>query len=62
MIELGEDSNVERYSEAVIFGPEESGALQSAQEIADMTGTISYEITCGVSKRVPRIFVTSATR
>ncbi len=62
MIELGEDSNVERYCEAVIFGPEESGALQSAQEIADMTGTISYEITCGVSKRVPRIFVTSATR
>ncbi len=57
MIELGKDSDVERYDEAVIFGPEECGAGQSAQQIADATGTISYEITCGVSKRVPRIFV-----
>ncbi len=57
MIELGEDSDVKRYDEAVVFGPEECGALMSAQEIADATGTISYEITCGVSKRVPRIFV-----
>lgn len=62
MVNLGTDSKIQRYSEAVIFGPEESGALQSAQEIAEATGTISYEITCGVSKRVPRIFVTSETR
>ena len=62
MVNLGADSKVHRYSEAVIFGPEGSGALQSAQEIADATGTISYEITCGVSRRVPRIFVTSDTR
>lgn len=62
MVNLGADSKVHRYSEAVIFGPEGSGALQSAQEIADATGTISYEITCGVSRRVPRIFVTSETR
>uniref|UniRef100_UPI00280B77AC alanine racemase C-terminal domain-containing protein n=1 Tax=uncultured Treponema sp. TaxID=162155 RepID=UPI00280B77AC len=62
MVNLGADSKVHRYCEAVIFGPEGSGALQSAQEIADATGTISYEITCGVSRRVPRIFVTSDTR
>ena len=57
MVELGEDSGVERWSEAVIFGPEESGALQTAQKLADETGTIPYEITCGVGKRVPRVFV-----
>ncbi len=57
MIDLGENTDVKRYDEAVIFGPEESGALQSAQQIADATGTITYEITCGISKRVPRVFV-----
>lgn len=56
MIDLGND-DVERWSEVLIFGPEESGALQTAQKLADETGTIPYEITCGVGKRVPRIFV-----
>ncbi|MBQ0050850.1 MAG: alanine racemase [Treponema sp.] len=62
MVDLGKDSAVERFTEAVIFGPEESGALQTAQKIADQTGTISYEVTCGVGKRVPRVFLTSLTR
>lgn len=60
MIDLGEDSGakkVKRWDEAVIFGPGESGAAQSAEKIARMTGTISYEITCGISKRVQRVFV-----
>ena len=57
MVELGETSGVERWSEAVIFGPKESGAVQTAQKLADETGTIPYEITCGVGKRVPRVFV-----
>lgn len=57
MVDLGLDSDVQRWDEVVIFGPEESGAAVSAQEIADRTGTISYEITCGISKRVERIFV-----
>lgn len=57
MVDLGSDGGgVRRWDEAVIFGPE-GLAAQSAQEIADATGTISYEITCGVSKRVPRVYV-----
>lgn len=56
MVELGDD-DVPRWSEAVVFGPPESGALQTAEELAAMTGTISYEITCQVSKRVERVFV-----
>ena len=57
MIDLGEDSKVKRWSDAVIFGPKESGAMQTAQKLADETGTIPYEITCEVGKRVPRIFI-----
>jgi alanine racemase len=25
--------------------------------LADMVGTIPYEITCGINKRVPRVYV-----
>ncbi|MBQ7158565.1 MAG: alanine racemase [Treponema sp.] len=57
MIDLGKDSNVKRWDEAVIFGPKNSGALQSAEDIARATNTISYEITCGISKRVPRVYI-----
>lgn len=59
MIDLGKNSDVNRWDEAVIFGPENSGALQSAEDIARATNTISYEITCGISKRVPRVYITS---
>jgi len=57
MVEIGKSDDIERWDEAVIFGPEETGAVYSAQDIADLTKTISYEITCGISKRVPRIYV-----
>lgn len=57
MVELGADTKVKRWDEAVIFGPKESGALQDAQDLADMTDTIPYEITCHISKRVERVFV-----
>ena len=58
MIDLGNDCDVKRGDEAVIFGPEESGAFQSAQKIADISGTISYEITCAFAKkRVPRVYI-----
>ena len=58
MIDLGEDSGVKLYDKVVLFGSKASGALQSAQDIADKIGTIPYEITCGVTKRVPRVFDT----
>ncbi|MCR5125842.1 MAG: alanine racemase [Treponema sp.] len=57
MVDLGEETKVKRWDEVVIFGPEESGALQSADTLANLTDTISYEITCQISKRVERIFV-----
>lgn len=56
MVDLGDDE-IERWSDVVIFGPKESGALQSAQELADDTDTISYEITCQISKRVERVVI-----
>lgn len=57
MIELGKDHKVKRWDKAVLFGCKEDGALQTADDIARITSTIPYEITCGISKRVPRIYV-----
>ena len=57
MVDLGADTKVKRWDEVVVFGPKESGALQTADDLALMTDTIPYEITCQISKRVERIFV-----
>lgn len=55
MVEV--DGSVKRGDEVLIFGPKESGALQTAQEIADATNTISYEVMTSISERVPRVIV-----
>jgi alanine racemase len=52
MVDLGPDSHVSRWDEAVIFG----GCAPDAGELARRIGTIPYEITCGISKRVPRVY------
>jgi len=51
-IDLGPNPAVRRWREAVIFG----GAAKDASELAAAAGTIPYEITCGINKRVPRIY------
>ncbi len=53
MIDLGPDPDVSLYDDVVMFGP--FPPAPDAEEIAGMCGTIAYEITCGIGKRVPRI-------
>jgi alanine racemase len=53
MADLGPETNIRRWDEAVIFGP----GTETAADIAAKTGTIPYEITCNISKRVPRVYV-----
>lgn len=55
MVDTGPDSGIARGDRAVLFGPEGPTAWDLAREI----GTIPYEITCAVSKRVPRVYVES---
>ena len=52
MVDLGPDSDVELYDRAVLFGP--GPPALSAEDIAGLCGTIPYEVTCAVSKRVLR--------
>ena len=53
-----EDVRVGDY--AVLIG--KSGEeMITADDIADMTGTIGYEIVCGISSRVPRVIMSNNT-
>ena len=55
LIDLGPETDVDLYDEAILFG--EGPVAQTAEDLADMLDTISYEITCNVNKRVPRVYL-----
>jgi alanine racemase len=52
-VDLGPETDVEPGREAVLIGPQQ-GETILAEEVAARLGTINYEITCGISARVPR--------
>jgi len=53
-IDLGADTDVEPGDEAVLIGAQGDAAIL-AEEVAARLGTINYEVTCGISARVPRV-------
>jgi alanine racemase len=53
-IELGPDSEVEPGDEAVLIGSQGEETIL-AEQVASRLGTINYEVTCGISARVPRL-------
>jgi alanine racemase len=52
MADLGPETEIPRWEEVTIFG----GPAPSAAELAARLGTIPYEITCNINKRVPRVY------
>ena len=53
MADIGPQPEVRRWDEAEIFG----GETPDAGALAETVGTIPYEITCNISKRVPRVYL-----
>jgi alanine racemase len=53
MVDLGTNSDVKIGDNAILFGWEGP----SADDIARITGSISYEVLCSVSNRVVRVFI-----
>lgn len=51
MIDITDMPSVDVGSEVEIFGEN-----NSIDELAAIAGTIPYELTCAVSKRVPRVY------
>ena len=56
VVDLGPSSDAKAGDPVVLFGSGESGE-PTAQDWADATGTISYEILSRVGSRVPRVYV-----
>jgi alanine racemase len=54
MVDLGPDTGIRRWEPVTIFG----GDAPDAASLAAQLGTISYEITCDINKRVPREYRT----
>jgi alanine racemase len=53
-IDLGPESDVRQGEEAVLIGAQGSERIL-AEEVAGRLETINYEVTCGISARVPRV-------
>jgi alanine racemase len=55
MVDIGKDNpDVKVWDRVVVFGPKESGALNTAEDLAKLGNTISYEVLTALSKRVRR--------
>ena len=53
-VDVGSDTDVQRGDEAVLIGTQGAERV-TAEELARSLGTINYEVTCGISPRVPRV-------
>lgn len=56
MVDIGKDNpDVKLFDKVLIFGPKESGALNTADDLARIGNTISYEVMTSISKRVEKV-------
>lgn len=56
MADIGMEDNIEIGDEVILFGKQEQNAF-TVTEICQLLDTIPYEVTCWISKRVPRIYI-----
>ncbi|WML43227.1 alanine racemase [Neobacillus sp. PS3-40] len=60
MIDITDFPHCTLGDEVVIFGENQS-SFQSVDDIAELMGTINYEVVCLIGKRVPRVFVDTSS-
>ena len=53
MVRVPDGAPLRRGDEVTVFGP----TGWTAEDVADAAGTISYEVLCAMSGRVPRIYI-----
>ena len=59
VVDCGDDDSVQPGDEVVLLGTQGDETI-TADDWADMLGTISYEVVCGVGPRMPRISAATA--
>ena len=57
MLDVTHIAGVTVADEVILMGTDGAGNSILAEELAAATGTIPYEIFCGISKRVPRVYL-----
>lgn len=60
MLDITDIDDVEIGDEVIVFGSGENGE-RTADDLAECSNTINYEVVCSVSKRVPRLYVKNET-
>jgi alanine racemase len=55
MVDLTDIPGAKEYDEAVIMGTDGSLSI-TADDIAELAGTISYEVTCRFGQRLPKVY------
>lgn len=48
--------DVQPGDEVLVFGPDAAPGADTVETAAEKTGTIGYEIACGIARRVPRVY------
>lgn len=56
IVDVTEIPDVNVGDDVILMGENDGGSVY-AEDIAELCGTISYEITCGISLRIPRIYI-----
>lgn len=56
MVDVTDIPEAREYEEVVLIG-KNGNEIISADDMAQMIGTIGYEIVCDVGKRVPRVYI-----
>jgi alanine racemase len=59
MVDVGHIQGASVGDEAVLLGRQGPNQI-SAEELAELSGTIPYEIVCSIAPRVPRIYLDSS--
>jgi alanine racemase len=55
IIDVTDVAGAEVGDEVVLIGRQGNSSI-TVEEVAEKIGTISYEVTCGISARVPRVY------
>ena len=56
MVDVTDIGQVKEGDEVILLG-EQNGVKFDAEDMAEIIGTISYEVICMISKRVPRVYI-----
>lgn len=60
MIDVTHIKNINIGDDVILVGTQEDKAV-TAEELAELIGTINYEIVCMISKRIPRLYIKNNT-